>query len=197
MNLAIQSGEKNEQHQTKETNTPPRKIDLKKVKRRVIFWTVFAIVIAYATMFFLDFANNASAIVPGVIDNKEDCESQGSTYVWEENGVAPGVCYNIGNHNCGTDTFFNWGCKQTKATYKEEQITPFLITILNWLAIGVTIAVIAGIIFGAVQYTTSGGNPAQAQKAIGLIRNAVIALILYFARWALLNFLVPGGLFSS
>jgi hypothetical protein len=95
---------------------------------------------------------------------------------------------------CGKqETFFSWGC----TTADGEQITPVLIKILNWLAIGVTIAVIGGIIYGAVMYTTSGGNQAQAQKAIGIIRNAVIALILYFAMWALLNFLVPGGLFSS
>lgn len=92
---------------------------------------------------------------------------------------------------CGdTDTFFNWGCAGSG-----EQITPVLITFVNWLAVGVTLAVIGGIIYGAVMYTTSGGNPQQSQKAMGIIRNAFIALIMYFAMWALLNWLVPGGLF--
>lgn len=93
---------------------------------------------------------------------------------------------------CGnTETFFNWGCSGSG-----EQITPVLITIVNWLAVGVTLAVIGGIIYGAIMYTTSGGNPQQAQKAMGIIRNAFIALILYFIMWALLNWLIPGGLFS-
>ena len=87
----------------------------------------------------------------------------------------------------GTPTYFNWG---------SGGIVGLLITILNWMAIGVSIAVVGGIIYGAIMYTTSGGNSEQAHKAIGIIRNAVIALILYFAMWALLNFLVPGGLFK-
>ena len=64
------------------------------------------------------------------------------------------------------------------------------------MSIGVTIAVIAGIIYGAVLYTSAGGKSDQAQKAIGIIRGAMIALLLYFAMYAILNFLVPGGLFS-
>ena len=93
---------------------------------------------------------------------------------------------------CGdTDTFFDWGC-----TSSGEQITPVLIQILNWLAVGVTIAVIGGIIYGAIIYTTSGGNSEQSKKAMGIIYNAFIALALYFAMWALLNWLVPGGIFN-
>ena len=71
-----------------------------------------------------------------------------------------------------------------------------LLTITNWLAIGVAIAVVGGIVYGAIMYTTSGGNQEQAHKAIGIIRSAVIALILYFAMWSFLNFLTPGGLFK-
>jgi len=88
----------------------------------------------------------------------------------------------------GTPTFFDWG---------SGGIAGLLVTILNWMAIGVAIAVVGGIIYGAVMYMTSGGNQEQAKKSMGIIRNAVIALILYFAMWALLNWLIPGGLFSS
>ncbi len=95
------------------------------------------------------------------------------------------------NTECGVNTFFDWGCDNSG----KEQITPVLITILNWLAVGVTLAVIGGIIYGAIMYTTSGGNSQQSQKAMGIIRNAFIALVMYFAMWALLNWLVPGGLF--
>ncbi len=91
----------------------------------------------------------------------------------------------------GVTTFFEWGC-----TSSGEQITPVLVQILNWLAVGVTIAVIGGIIYGAIMYTTSGGNSEQSKKAMGIIYNAFIALALYFAMWALLNWLVPGGIFN-
>lgn len=94
---------------------------------------------------------------------------------------------------CGkTDTFFDWGCDPNA----KEQITPVLIQIINWMAVGVTIVVIAGVVYGAIMYTTSGGSPEQSKKAIGIIRNAFIALIMYFAMWALLNWVVPGGIFG-
>lgn len=72
-----------------------------------------------------------------------------------------------------------------------------LVTILNWLAIGVSVVVLIGIIYGAVMYASAGGNEAQTKKAIGIIRNAVIALLLYFGMWAILQYLIPGGVFSS
>jgi len=97
------------------------------------------------------------------------------------------------DNTCGdVKTFFNWGCD----TSGGEQVTPVLITIINWMALGVTVAVIGGIIYGGIMYSTSGGSPEQSKKAQGIIRNAIIALILYFAMWAILQFLVPGGLFT-
>lgn len=92
--------------------------------------------------------------------------------------------------DCGTNTYFDWNCGG-------QGIVGLLITIVNWLAIGVAIAVVGGIIYGAILYTSSGGNPEQSKKGIDTIRNAIIALILYFAMWALINFLVPGGLFNT
>jgi hypothetical protein len=92
--------------------------------------------------------------------------------------------------DCGTTTFFNW-CGGTGGG-----ITDLLITILNWLAIGVSIAVLGGVIYGAILYTTAAGNAEQTKRAIGAIRNAFIALVLYFAMWAFLNWLVPGGMFT-
>ncbi len=87
-------------------------------------------------------------------------------------------------------TFFNWGC-----TSSGEQITPLLITILNWMSVGVALVVVGAIIYGSILYTSAGGNPEQAKKAMGVIRMAIIALLMYFAMWAALNWLVPGGMF--
>lgn len=137
--------------------------------------------------------------IKAFIENKDKYEcDRTSGKEWDD---ASGQCKTItptstpastgpGNNNCGVNTFFDWGCSGSG-----EQITPVLITILNWLAVGVTLAVIGGIIYGAIMYTTSGGNSQQSQKAMGIIRNAFIALVMYFAMWALLNWLVPGGLF--
>ena len=196
----------------KSTRKKIKEINLKAVKRKVIFWTIFAVIIAYSTMFFFAFASNAHA------DAKSDCEAKTDGSMWNDdlkscrtpaqwctdsdpnnvwidangygaNGEA--YCRYTGNHGCGTDTFFNWGCNASG-----EQITPLLISIINWVSIGVTLAMIAGIIYGATLYTSAGGKSDQAKKAIGIIRGAIIALLLYFAMWATLNFLIPGGLFN-
>ena len=71
-----------------------------------------------------------------------------------------------------------------------------LVTISNWLAAGVVIAVIGGIIYGAIMYATSAGDAGKAKSATEIIRNAFIALILYFLMWAFLQYIVPGGLFN-
>jgi len=197
-----------------------RKVDIKAVKRRVIFWTTIAIVVAYALLFLLTFAVDAHADAQSDCDARSDgskwnstlnscrtvsqqCTDTNANNVWVDASghgsdgksykkQAAAYCWYSANHGCGTDTFFDWGCSNSG----DEQITPLLITVLNWLAIGVTVAVVAGIIYGAILYTTSGGNAEQSKKAIGVIRSAIIALVLYFAMWALLNWLVPGGLFT-
>jgi hypothetical protein len=92
--------------------------------------------------------------------------------------------------DCGTDTYFDIDCSSGGG------ITGLLVTIVNWLAVGVAIAVLGGIIYGAVLYTTAAGDAGQAKRALGIIRNSFVALTMYFAMWALLNWLVPGGLFT-
>lgn len=92
--------------------------------------------------------------------------------------------------NCnGTTTFFNWGCTGRGGSTIEN----VLYTAMDWMAVGVVIVVIGGIIYGASLYTSSGGNPAQTKKAIGIIRSAIIALVLYFAMYAILQFILPSG----
>lgn len=66
---------------------------------------------------------------------------------------------------------------------------------VNFLAAGVGIVVVAGIVFGAITYATAAGSAEQAKKGIGFVRNAVIALLLFIFMYAIINFLVPGGLF--
>ena len=66
---------------------------------------------------------------------------------------------------------------------------------VNFLAIGVGVAVLAGIVFGAFLYASSGGSAEQAKKGIGYIRNSIIALLLFAFMWSIINFVIPGGLF--
>ena len=91
----------------------------------------------------------------------------------------------------GTETTFNW-CPDPGAT--KNDIACLVVTVFNWLSAGVLVVVILGIVLGAVQYGSAHGAQEQAKKGIETMRNAGIALILYFVMWALLNFFVPGGI---
>lgn len=66
-------------------------------------------------------------------------------------------------------------------------------TIINFLAIGVGIAVVGGIVWGALLYTTSNGDSGKAQQGITVIVNAVIGLLVFIFMYAIINFIVPGG----
>ncbi len=99
-----------------------------------------------------------------------------------------------GGSTCGSaHTFFDWGCNGAS---DKDSILTVLVTISNWLAAGVVIAVIGGIIYGSILYATSAGDASKAKTATDVIRNAFIALILYFLMWAFLQYIVPGGLFN-
>jgi hypothetical protein len=67
--------------------------------------------------------------------------------------------------------------------------------VLNFLSIGVGVVVVIMIIIGGIQYSASGGNPNTVQEAKKKIYNAIIALLAYIFLYAILQWLVPGGLF--
>lgn len=70
-----------------------------------------------------------------------------------------------------------------------------LIMIINIMTAGVGVLALAGIVYGSVLYTSAGGNQEQVKKAMGIFTNVVIGVIAFAGMWALLNFLIPGGVF--
>lgn len=72
-------------------------------------------------------------------------------------------------------------------------INDLVIEILRFLSIAVGIAVVAGISVGGITYSLGRGNPGQVQKGVTIITNSIIGLVLYFLLFAIVNFLVPGG----
>jgi heme/copper-type cytochrome/quinol oxidase subunit 2 len=71
-----------------------------------------------------------------------------------------------------------------------------LIYAINILTVAIGVVAVAMIAFASFMYTTAGGNAEQTKKAIEMIRNVVIALVIYAMMWALLQWLVPGGIFK-
>lgn len=68
-----------------------------------------------------------------------------------------------------------------------------LLLVINILTAGVGVVALAGLVYGSILYTSAGGNPEQVKKARTIFTNVVIGIIAYAAMWALLNFIIPGG----
>ena len=91
---------------------------------------------------------------------------------------------------------FDIGCLGN--AYEGDELNPvldMLFALLRFVSAGVGLIVIGSIIWAGIQYSTSRGNPQSTEASIKRVTNAVIALLLYIFSFAILNFLVPGGLF--
>ncbi len=94
---------------------------------------------------------------------------------------------------CGaTKTSIDFGCKAEGV----DTVTSVLLYVINFLAVGVGIAVVGGIVWGGLVYAQSDGDSGKVKEAIDIIRNAIIGLVLFIFMYAIVNFLVPGGLFN-
>jgi hypothetical protein len=69
-------------------------------------------------------------------------------------------------------------------------------SVLQFLAGGVGLAVAGGIIFGGYLYITARANASQVEKAKTVIINSIIGLLLFIFMYAILQFLIPGGIFT-
>lgn len=87
-------------------------------------------------------------------------------------------------------------CEQTgEGGIENTGVWGILLLIINILTVGVGVAAVGGIVYGSILYTSAGGNSEQTKKAMGIITNVVIGVIAYAGMYALMNFLIPGGIF--
>lgn len=77
---------------------------------------------------------------------------------------------------------------------KCDLITNYVQPFINFLAAFVGLAVVITIIIAGIQYGGSAGDAQKVTAAKNRIRNAVVALLMFLFLYALLNFLIPGGL---
>lgn len=68
---------------------------------------------------------------------------------------------------------------------------------LNILTAGVGIVAVGAIAYAGFLYTTAQSNAEQTKKALEMIRNTVIGILLFAFMFAFVNFLVPGGVFNT
>ena len=72
-----------------------------------------------------------------------------------------------------------------------------LLIVINILTTGIGIAAVAGIVYGSILYSAAGDSADKVTKARAVIRNVVIGIVAYALMYAALNFIIPGGLFTS
>lgn len=102
------------------------------------------------------------------------------------------------NNGCETDTAII-KCNNvdtSKGGVVNTGLWSILLTVINIMTVGVGVLALAGIVYGGILYTSSGGSPEQVKKARTVFTNVVIGVIAFGGMYALLNFIVPGGVFN-
>jgi len=109
-----------------------------------------------------------------------------------------GRCRNASNGNCpvgnvwlngqcrtgcgGQGTFFDWGCDSSS----RDGITE-IIKAIFYIVSGLVAAICLGaIVFGSIRYSASSNNASAAKEGLDIIRNAVLALVLYGCFFAII-----------
>lgn len=73
----------------------------------------------------------------------------------------------------------------------------YLNPLIALLAAVVGVVVVIGIVYGAIEYITSNGDPQRAASGKKRIINALVALVAFLLLYAFLQFIVPGGLVNG
>ena len=104
----------------------------------------------------------------------------------------------IAQNKCGGVDTSIISCEQSGdgKNIEDSGLCGILLMAVNILTAGVGVLALAGIVYGSVLYTSAGGNPEQIKKAKGIFMNVAIGVIAFAGMFALLNFLVPGGIFN-
>lgn len=75
-------------------------------------------------------------------------------------------------------------------------IWSILIWVLNIMLAGVGVLAVGGVVYAGILYVTAADSAEQVKKAKGIITNVVIGLVAFGLMYSLLNWLIPGGVFS-
>lgn len=66
-------------------------------------------------------------------------------------------------------------------------------TAIKIMTAGIGILAVGGLVYGAIVYASAAGSQEQTRKAMTIIRNTVSGLLIYTFLFAIVNFLLPGG----
>jgi protein-tyrosine phosphatase len=92
----------------------------------------------------------------------------------------------------GVETTVDFHCDD----YNTDGASAILMYVISFMAVGVGIAVVIGIIFGGIMYAQSDGEESKAKEGREIIANSIIGLFLFIFLYAGADFLLPGGVFN-
>jgi hypothetical protein len=105
-------------------------------------------------------------------------------------GGTDGGSTGAGNGGITDPAFATGGCSGANCTFIDAYINPFI----KLLSALVGIVAVIFVIFGAIQVSTSAGDPQKSANGKNHIRNAIIGMVAYVLLFATLNWLLPGGI---
>lgn len=112
------------------------------------------------------------------------------------NTPPPGNCGSEGGTTgCTADPAATAG--SCSADAKCAAIYRYLDDFINLLSAAVGIAAVGMMIYGGIEFSSSGGDPQGVANAKKHITNALIALVAFIFLWAFLNFIIPGGILNA
>lgn len=109
--------------------------------------------------------------------------------------IAPEVTAQGADEKCPETSIIEVDCNSGDST-QDSGVWQLLVMALNILTAGVGIAAVGGIVWGSVIYASAQGNADQVKKAKEIIKNVVIGIVSYAGMYLIINFLIPGGLFT-
>jgi hypothetical protein len=134
-------------------------------------------------------------------NKKKDDEKPKKKTKPKENEIAGNI---DGTHQCGNlpdegdnyKTKFDFGCLGTSGPDGLGPIQDLLFAFIRFASVGVGIVVTLAVIAAGIQYSMAEGNPESSHKAKVRAREALIGLMIYIFAFSLLQFLIPGGMFT-
>lgn len=104
-----------------------------------------------------------------------------------------------GGSNCGVATAIIKCPGDTDNTSSDVSKTgagSLLVQAINIMTAGIGVLAVGGLVYGAVLYVSAADSAEQVKKARTIIINVVIGIVAYGLMYAILNYIIPGGLFT-
>lgn len=135
----------------------------------------------------------ATCMLPAIVSAANQTAPSGGDPAQPASGGGSSLTQTSGCVQIALPIFSNNTCVQNDKG-NGSAVVVYLKEILQLLSGIVGITIITMIIWSGIQYITSLGDPAAIKSAKGRLTNSITALVLFLMMFAILQFLVPGGI---